>query len=372
MGRKNAGIGRRLGACGLFGLVLGACGDSTGPGQTSGGLLVLNSVGQTLTGFVVDEETVRREGSPIDLGANFDGDALDVRDALAVSTISSFNGSQVVFVELETAERETVVFPGGDGLDSTLVNPSRATFGTDGTVWVGGRGSDAVYRVVRGDSVATPFAAGVGTFVERVMPIGDRLFAIDANIDDDGFTFQPLGPGRVVVLDAAGQPETVITLPAGVVNARDAVLASGTLIVLASGSLDPDFAPNNDGTLVTIDIIDARVSGTFALGGNGIGVELGRDGNVYVTATRDFITTEALRFDPVGERFLAGPSSPIAVRDASGSAVSCWTITAVDANRLACVTFSSEQAGRLLLTAADGSFLAEVPSGFGSTDIALR
>lgn len=350
-----------------------ACGESaTGPGQVGGSALVLNSTGQTLGGFVVDGETLRSDGNDIDLGASFDGDAVDADGTTAVSTLSSFNGSQLLLVDLETGQIETIVFPGSPGLDSTLVNPSRASFASDGGVWVGGRGSDAVYRAESGTAVATRVAEGVGTFVQRVIPVGGTLYAIDANIDDDGFTFQPLGPSRVVVLASSGAQQAVVTLPAGAVGAADAVVTGSHLVVLAGGSFDASFAPNGDGALVTVALSNLAVSGPFPLGGNGVSIELGADGLVYATATSDFASIQTVSFDAAAGRFVRGPGSPIEVTDRSGDPVSCWTATALAADRLLCVTFRFDAAGRLLLTGGDGRFLAEVASGFGSTDIQLR
>ena len=356
----------------LAALVAGCGGETTGPDEVGGSALVLNSTGQTLAGFVVDGETLRSEGSEIDLGASFDGDATDVSGTTAVTTLSSFNGSQLLLVGLESRQIETIVFPGSPGLDSTLVNPSRATFASDGTVWVGGRGSDAVYRAESGSAIATRVASGVGTFVQRVIPVGESLYVIDANIDDDGFTFQPLGPSRVVVLSSSGSQQAVVNLPAGAVGAADAVVAGGHLVVLAGGSFDANFAANGDGSLVTVALSNLAVSGPFPLGGNGVSIELGADGMVYATASNDFTSLQTLSFDAGAGRFVRGPADPIGIVDAAGDPVSWWTATALADDRLLCVTFRFDAPGRLLLTHGDGRFLAEVASGFGSTDIQLR
>jgi hypothetical protein len=318
--------------------------------------------------FTVAEE-VRVAGSKVDLGPNFDGDALDVSSLHAVSTISSFGGSRVVFVELETGTVSTSGFPEPEG---NLANPSQPAFDESGAVWVGGRGSDAVYRVTPGEAVATRIGEAVGTFVERVVPIGDELWAVDANIDDEGFTFQPLGPSRVVVLARSGEVRRIIELPAGAPNARDAVLSAGRLVVLAGGTFDPvTFAPDGNGAIVTIDVADESLSVPVPLDGNGIGLESGRDGLIYVTSTTDFVTIDLLRFDPATGAFQRGPDNPIRIRDAAGSRVDCWTATALADRRLLCATFSFAEAGRLLLLDSEGRALSEVPSGFGTTDIRL-
>ena len=254
-----------------------------------------------------------------------------------------------------------------------LANPSTPSLDDSGTVWVGGRGSDAVYRLEPGDALAERVAEDVGTFIERVLPVQERLFAVDANLDDDGGSYQPLGPGRIVVLRRDGLLESVVTLPSGAVNPTDALHVDDELIVLASGSLAPDtFQPRADGALVVIGLETLSVEASLPLLGNGISLEPGADGLIYVTTTTDFLSTTVLRYDPARRRFSRGPGDPILVRDELGRPVSCWAVTATAAGELLCVTFSFAEAGRLVLAESDGSSRHETPSGFGSTDLALR
>ena len=354
-------------------IVLAACGDdgpTEPPGSTLYDILVLNSTGQTLAPFLVDGETVRPAGSPTDMGAGFDGDAVAVSTRYAVSSISSFGGSRLSIVDLVSGGVSQATFPGPGG---ALVNPSRATLDAGDTVWVGGRGSDAVYRLSPGASEATLVASGVGTFVERVVPGDGELYAVDANLDDDGLTWAPLGPGRVVVLDRSGGTLDTIELPADALNPSDAVLASGRLVVLAGGTFDPvTFAPNGDGAIVTIDPAGRSVTSTRPLQANGTGIALGADGFVYVSTTRDFVSLDVLRFDPRTGNFDRGPADPIETTDAAGDGVDCWTSTALADGRLLCATFRSDAPGRLLLLTSTGQALSETSSGFGTTDIQVR
>ena len=360
-----------VGALLLSGALL-ACADDapSGPGEPAQeGVLVLNSTGQTLAAFSVGE-TLGSVGMPIDLGAGFDGDAFDHRAAFAVTTVSSFGGSRVLFVDLESGEVLTSLFPAPE---ADLANPSAPSFDGEGTVWIGGRGSNAVYRVDPGDPVAQRIADGVGAFIERVVPVGQFLYAVDANIDDDGGTYQPLGPGRIVVLSRTGLPQDVVVLPGAALNPTDALELGGKLIVLAAGTFDPEsFQPLNDGALVVLDLDDRAVDGAFALAANGVSLELGTDGFVYVTATSDFSELHVLRFDPAKGSFDRGPEDPIDVRGPAGERVECWSATAVRDGRIVCSTFSFAEAGRLVVTDANGAFIDEVPSGFGSTDLGLR
>ena len=350
---------------------ISGCSDSgTEPSPpTAVDLLVLNSTGQTLAAFAVSS-SLAAAGAPTDLGAGFDGSSLDVSPAFAVSTVSSFGGSRVVFVDLEAGGVTTATFPAPEAAEA---NPSAATFDPSGTVWVGGRGSDAVYRVRPGDPVAERVAGDVGRFIERVVPAGDRLYVVDANIDDDGGTYAPLGPGRVVVLSRSGAQERVIDLPAGAVNPTDALALGGRLYVMAAGSFDPGtFLPAGDGSLVVIDLESGAIVSALPLEANGVELELGADGSLYLTVTGDFVTLDLLRFDPARGAFERGPGDPIVVRGDDALRVDCWVATALADGRIACVTFSFAEAGRLVLTGPEGGFIAEMASGFGSTDVSLR
>jgi len=357
-------------------LVVGfaACGgdDPTGPGDgvPSPGFWVLNSTGQTLAAWAVEADALVPAGEPVDLGAGFDGDGLAVRDRVAVSTVSSFGGSRVVRVDLETGSTSRASFPAPEG---AAANPSRPSVDADGVVWVGGRGSDAVYRLDPGASTATRVASEVGSFVERVVPFGEELFAIDANLDDDGGTYVPRGPGRIVVLGRDGEGRAEIALPAAAPNPSDAVVAAGRIVVLAGGTFDPvTFAPRGDGALLVVDPSGRAAGEPILLGANGIHLEAGADGKVYVTTTPDFLAINVLRFDPATGAFERGPGTPLRPLGLDGDEVECWSATALPDGRLLCASFRTDAPGRLVLTTTDGVAIDEVASGFGSTDLVLR
>jgi hypothetical protein len=351
--------------------VLGACSDTaTEPAApVSSDLFVLNSTGQTLASFSV-LEGLAGAAPPIDLGAGFDGDAFDVTSSFAVTTVSAFGGSRFLFVDLASGDVLTTSFPAPE---SDLANPSAASFDAQGTAWVGGRGSDAIYRASPGDPTAERVASELGTFIERVVPHGDRLYVVDANIDDDGGSYEPLGPGRIIVLTRTGEQEQVIDLPPAALNPTEAVLTPAGLLILASGTFEPTtFLPSNDGSLIAIDLATGSAGSPVPLGANGVSMELGSDGLVYVTTTSDYQTLDLLQFDPLSGAFARGPADPIPVKGEDGTRVDCWSATALLDGRIVCVTFSSAEAGRLVLTDRSGGFLDEVPSGFGSTDVAFR
>lgn len=351
--------------------VLGSCSDSpTEPGAPmSADVFVLNSTGQTLASFSV-LEGLKGAAPPMDLGAGFDGDAFDLTTSFAVTTVSAFGGSRLLFVDLASGGVLTTSFPAPE---SDLTNPSAASFDAQGTAWVGGRGSDAIYRASPGDPTAERVASALGTFIERVVPHEDRLYVVDANIDDDGGSYGPLGPGRIIVLSRAGEQEEVIDLPPSALNPTEAVVTAGSLLVLASGTFDPTtYLPSNDGSLVAIDVSTGAADSPVPLGANGVSMELGADGFVYVTTTSDYQSLSLLRFDPVGGAFVRGPADPITVTGQDGGRVDCWSATGLSDGRIVCVTFSFAEAGRLVLADHGGGFIDEVPSGFGSTDVASR
>lgn len=333
-------------------------------------LLVLNSVGQTLAAFDVTSDRIE-PGPTFDLGAGFDGVSVDLSSTHAVTTVSSFGGSRVLFLELATGAVSTTTFPTPETTDA---NPSRASFDAAGNAWFAGRGSDGVYRANPGQPVATRLSDDVGTFVERVLVVDDEVYAIDAYLDDDGGTFAPLGPSRVFVLDEInGLPVDFFELPTGALNAIDAVRVGDAIVVLLGGTLAPGtFDPNGDGALVVVDAARRTTGPLVPLGGNGVSIELGADGLVYATATTDFVAVDVLRFDPDSGVFVDGPSSPFEVRDVAGARVDCWVATGLSDGRVLCATFEVAEAGRLLLIDKTGTALAETAGGFGTGDLVVR
>lgn len=357
-------------------LALAACSDVTAPDREFRGTVVLlNSVGQDLRQFDVND-LLSEAGSPIPLPENFDGASLDVANPLFTTSISSFGGSQLLVGDLDTGDVEVVVFPGPD---STAVNPSAPTFGTDQVgrleIFVAGRGDNGVYRVRLDElDVATRIAEDVGGWVERVIPVTDNLLAaIDANLDPD--TFQPAGPSRVFFLNRNdGELVTEIELD-GAWNATDALVAEQTLVVLAGGTLqfeDGQFVPQANGRIVLVDIPSQEATASFALEGNGLTIRPGLDGRAYVTRTSDFEEMDVLSFDPFGRAWIRGPEEPIRPVAADGNRVPCWTAMAEADGRLLCVTFRTEQAGRIHLIGPDERSIVDLPSGFGTSFMAFR
>lgn len=359
----------------VLALALGACSDLTRSEVPAGGTVVaLNSVGQSIVQFEVNGG-VERVGSEVALPEQADGDAIDILGALYVVSVSSFGGSQLVVGDLDTGDREVIVFPDPD---ATEVNPSKPTFGRDdigrAEVWVAGRGDGGIYRVRPGqEDVATRMAEDVGRWVERVIPLTETLVAaIDANLDE---SFQPAGPARVLLVNPLSGEQTAEISLEGAFNATDVLTAEGLLVVLAGGTFRSEngsFVPEGNGAVVLVNVNQESVIATLPLEGNGISIRPGRDGRAYVVRTSDFETTDVLSLDPFGGAWVRGPDDPIQPRTADDAPLSCWTATALRDGRLVCATFRVEQAGRLHLLGEDGRSTADAPSGFGTTDLVFR
>ena len=354
-------------------LLVGCVSGDSGPTGPGGGEVVvvwaLNSIGQTIRTFEIGEG-ISPLGLAVDLGGLFDGVSMDVAFPLAVTSESSFGGDRAIVADLESGGRTPVAFlePQGDP-----VNPSKP-FVLQGTseAIVGGRGTNSIYRLSL-DPPGTPaivLARDAGEFVEKVVVTNGRVFAIDSNIDDAGGTFEPLGNSRVAVFDLDGGVVDELLLPG--FQATDAVLSGGKLVVLNAGTLTPTFEPEGNGTLAVIDPATLQISEPFPLGGNGVSLEDGADGRVYVTVTNDFAgPIRTLSFNVGANGFVRGPDDPIRTRDDAGADISCWVATSLADGRLLCATFRTDQAGTLYVLNADGSFVSSTAGGFGTSDLEI-
>jgi hypothetical protein len=204
-----------------------------------------------MQGYEVSGE-ISPSGAAIDLGGLFDGDAMavggDVTDLIAVVTESDFGGDRALVVDVAGRSSIAVTFP------DEPVNPSKPfVVENRGSAFVGGRASNSVYElsITAPGTPPTVFARDVGEFIERVIVTNDRVFVIDSNIDDVDFTFEPLGNSRVVVFETSGEFVREIGLPG--LQATNAVLSAGRLVVLNAGTLGPAFEPEGNGSLAVID-----------------------------------------------------------------------------------------------------------------------
>lgn len=358
-----------------------ACNSDTngpnGPPPTaSADVIVLNRTSRTIQQFTTDGETIASAGAPFSLPASYDGDAIDLSLDLFVTTSSAGVG-QVIWGSLDTGEMVTTGFPGAG-----VADPSRATLIVDlgGNVGalVPARARNSVYLAFPGQADGSLLAGDVGEYVQRALPFGNLLISIDANLDDVGGTLEPLGETRLEYSNfLTGGFFDELDLP-GSMGATDVSLLGDNLLVLAGGTLDAGMLPVGDGTLVLVNALGRGVDETFALNGNGLQIEGGRDGLAYVTRTRGAGTfaSDILSFSFSSGGWVRGPDNPIEPVDSDGADLdTCRASTALTSGLILCATFdpaAPNSPGRLVLMESDGTFIADAGIGAGATDIAIR
>lgn len=354
--------------------------DSNGPNgpPPAGGadIVVLNRTSRSVQAFTTDGQTIASAGSAVTLPTNYDGDALDVSLDLFVTT-SSAAGGQVIWGSLDTGEMVTTGFPGAG-----VADPARPTLVVDvgGNVaaLVPARARNAVYIAFPGQADAGLVASDVGEYVQRALPFGDLVISVDANLDDTGGTLDPLGPTRLQYSHfLTGTPFDELDLT-GAVGDTDISFLGQDLAVLTAGTLDASMLPDGNGMLVFVNALGRGIEDTFALEGNGLRIEGGRDGLAYITRTRGAGTfdSDVLSFSFSTGNWVRGPGNPIQPKDSDGSDLdTCRAASALTSGRLVCATLdpaAPDAPGRLVLMQADGTFIADVSIGAGASDIAIR
>jgi len=368
------------GVVALGALASGCNGSSTGGGNppppTVGAIIVLNQISHSIQQFNVDGQTLVPFGSPIVLPSNFDGDTFDVLSNLFVTTVSAAGGSQILWVDLGTAQTLTTTFPAPAGV---LADPSRPTIVLDNSgqiaALVAGRGVNSVYLAFPSEPIAFLLAEDAGEYIERVLPFGAFIFTVDANLDDSD-DLAPLGDSRMEVFrftDGSAFDEFDLT---GATGAIDAVFSQNEITVLAAGSTLPGPPPQpvGDGKVLVVNAPDRGIRRTLDLEGNGVSLEVGRDGRGYVVRTRGSSeSTDVVTMNFATASFDRGPSNPIQPQDSDGSdIVNCRNVTSLASGRLLCITYEDAAQGRLVLMDSNGGFLDDISIGAGATDIYVR
>jgi len=368
---------------GALAVLLGGCGGSDGTGPDGPDVVrpersefaVLNSITGTLQQFNRIDGEIVPFGRDIQFGAGFRGHTADFIQDLWVTAWDAPEGSKVLFGSFSSDEQTTAVFP-----NNAIVDPGKPTviFDAGGTVGalIPARGLDAVFVAFPGTPMAQIAVEGVGTFVERAIPAGQFVVSVDANLDDEGGGREPLGPPRIALHEfISGSYFDELRLPEGTVGATEAIVLEDKMLLLAGGGVDPlTSAPMGDGNLVEIDMTARSVQDLNSLGGNGISMEAGRDGLVYIVRTKgvDATETDVLAFSFAIRAWINGPENPIQPRDRDGSNLSCRVAAAFLDGQILCATYVTAGQGRLVLLSAEGEFVDEAPIGAGTTDILLR
>jgi len=360
-------------------ILTSACNESsTGNGNppTTGAIIVLSSISHSIQQFNIEGQTLVPFGQAIVLPSNFDGETFDILSNLFVTTVSAAGGSQILWVDLGTGQILTTTFPGATG---ALADPSRPTIVLDSGgqigALVGGRGTNSVYLAFPGESEAFLLAANAGEYIQRTLPFGTFIFTLDANLDDSG-DLSPLGDSRMEVFRFQDGSEFDDFALTGATHAIDAVFADENLTVLAAGSTlpGPPVQPVGDGKVLVVNAPDRGIRESRDLDGNGVSMEVGRDGLVYLVRTKgSFDSTDVLTFNFFTEEFDRGPTNPIQPKDADGSDIeNCRNVTALTNRRLLCITYEAAAQGRLVLLDPSGAFLDDIAIGAGATDIFVR
>lgn len=364
-------------------VMLSACNTSTdggsgGGGPTQGSIIVLNSLSRTVQQFNIEDQTLVPFGTTFNLPPNYDGVSLDVLANLFVTTTSSLNGSQVLWGDMGTGQLIVTGFPGVNG---ALADAGKATIVLDANGTIGAlvpaRAENSVYISFPSQQNAILITDQAGEYVDRVLPFGLFLFALDANLDDVGGTFAPLGDTRMKLFrfdTGAVFDDVELT---GARNLTDALFLNEQIVVLAGGTFvfTPEFAPAGDGKVVVVNAPDRGIREIRDIEGNGVALEAGRDGLAYITRTvgNSFDITDVLTFNFFTENFERGPGNPIKPKNADGSDLdNCSATTSLQDRRLLCVTFERGAQGRLVLMEQNGDFIDDIPIGAGATDIFVR
>ncbi|MCZ0934849.1 MAG: hypothetical protein OXJ54_06680 [Gemmatimonadetes bacterium] len=363
--------------------IVAGCGGSNGTGPDDPGVVtparsefaVLNSISGTLQQFNRIGGEIVPFGRDIQLGAGFRGQTADFIQDLWVTAWDDPEGSKVLFGSFSTDERTTAVFP-----NNAIVDPGKPTvvFDAGGTVGalIPARALDEVYVAFPGTPMAQITVEAVGTFVERVIPAGQFLVSVDGNLDDADGGREPLGPPRIVLHEfISGSYFDELRLPEGTVGVTEAIVLEDNMLLLAGGGVDPATSAGlGDGNLVEIDMSARSVQDVNALGGNGVSMEAGRDGLVYVVRTKGTAAaeTDVLTFSFAIRSWVNGPENPIQPRDRDGSNLNCRVAAGFLDGQILCATYVAAGQGRLVLLSAEGEFIDEAPIGAGTTDILLR
>ena len=367
---------------GVLMVAAAGCGVAGGTGPDDPGAVtpdrsdfaILNSISRTLQQFNRIDGRLVPFGRDIQLGADFKGQTADFAHDLWVTAWDTPTGTKVLFGSFSNDYREMASFPG-----DAVVNPGKPTvvFDTGGTVGalIPARALDAVYVAFPGTPLAQIAVEQAGTFVQRAIPAGHFIVSVDENLDDeDGGV--PLGPPRIALHEFInGSFFDEVVLPEGTAGATEAIVFEDRMVLLAGGGVDSlTSAPLGDGNLVEIDMSARRVQDVNPLGGQGVSLEPGRDGLLYIVRTKGPGSTETdlLRFSFAVRDFENGPENPIQPRDRDGSNISCRVAAGFLDGEMLCATHEAAGQGRLILLSPEGEFLDDVPIGAGATDILLR
>ena len=359
-------------------LAIGCGADSTAPSLPGAGtLLVLNTYGETGVTVVSDTGFEYRTRF-IPFGAAFDGSTFTVRGDTAISASSRFGGDLLSIADVEQRTVLTVQLPAASNpagaifLDAGLRGAGQARFA------VALRDSNAVALVTLTPSgPLVQLARNAGQCPYDVAIAAGSLWSIDANEDCRG-SYASLGPVRAIRLPLDGAARDTVALGNSVRGAARVFVLGDRMLILASG----DYA-DTPGSVTGVDARTRTVVGTRMLpaGIYGTTMQLGADGNLYVTASGfdPEYSPRVYSIDPQTLEFRgdrAAGKSYLDLRSALGAEVRCDAATADADGVLFCVTNASVTSS-LIVFPRPGPTIAGPPiraaaTGSIASDIVLR
>jgi DNA-binding beta-propeller fold protein YncE len=216
---------------------------------------------------VIDRTTMGVVGTA-DLGAGSLANQVLVRDGKAYVVESGTNTVQAIGLA-DPAHPATA----GEVSTGAGTNPYGAAFADDGTLWVSLWVTGQVVAIpfaeaqpVAGAPIAIPTAGLEGSpFPAGVAVRGDTVYVTLNNLGPD---YRAAGNGRLARISrstGAAAPD-LVDLGPGCKNPGFPMLAGADLWIPCAGTLDENWASNDDGALVRFDTTTNAVAGTVATG----------------------------------------------------------------------------------------------------------
>lgn len=322
-----------LSALAVLSLLLGGCGDATGPGDPFAGevAVVVNSVDLTLTLFPIDSV---EETRTVGLGPDGTPVGLSVRGDRAVVPMGTVPALVVVDVRAGEVDR-TLALPEGSGATGSA-------FWDDALVLVANPGLNTVSRINVETGVSRA-EIDVGTNPQEVVVVGERAFVMNAGAFDPD-TFEPTDPGTITVVDPdAGAPViTTITL-SGRNPGGAAVGPDGLLYVVNSGAFG-----QGDGSVSVVDPVTLQeVAHHTGFGDFPFSVAFDAAGLLHVASFSYGIAV----WDPGTETFVRAPGDAVT----PGGVPSVSGVGADGAGRIWALTPECSAPGRAHRLAPDRS-----------------
>jgi hypothetical protein len=279
--------GRTAASLLLMAVLFAACrGDSTGPGARGEVAVVLNSVENSLT--VV---SVEGGGEPRTIGlggANATPTTLAVRGNLAAVPLGLYPFVAVVDLSAGAVLRTVALSEGSGATGVAFLNDSIAVVANPELNTV------TPVNVLRGTTGAQ---IAVGTYPQRVVASGGRVYVVNANLE----MFSPAGPGSVTVVDENLAVAGTIALSG--FNPGAAVFVGGRLYVVHSGNWGVE-----DGSLSAVDVSAAtEIDHHTGFGDGPVDASASPVGRLYVAAWGEGIFV----WDPLTKLFTRDPADPL-------------------------------------------------------------